>query len=69
MNEWHIGTVAAGVFFVITGVGFLLDALDLIHLRPAVVFPVAVIAIGLVIILGGSGSRTRAGSGGETEGL
>lgn len=44
--------LALGVAFVVAGVLFLLDRLDVISLRASVVLPIFLIALGVGILLG-----------------
>ncbi|HKZ30040.1 MAG TPA: DUF5668 domain-containing protein [Acidimicrobiia bacterium] len=49
------GSVVAGVFFVLVGAAFLLQELDLWDLKAIYVFPVLLIALGVAVLLGGTG--------------
>jgi membrane-bound ClpP family serine protease len=50
----------AGLIFVVLGVVFLLEQLDVFELRAAYVWPVVLIAIGVAVLLGGLSSlRSR----------
>lgn len=49
--------LAFGIGFVILGVLFLLDRLDVWDLKPSYVLPVLLIAIGVAILLGGRWKR------------
>jgi hypothetical protein len=52
--------VALGVFFVLAGVAFLLDQLDVWNLRARYFLPSVVIALGVAILIGGrTGGRAR----------
>lgn len=54
----HPGTFAAGLAFAVFGLLFLLDALDVWELRLLRLWPVLLIVIGTVIVLGArSGGR------------
>ncbi len=44
--------LALGVAFIAAGVLFLLDRLEVISLRPSVVLPILLIALGVGILLG-----------------
>jgi hypothetical protein len=59
MNDQPInrGSIVAGVFFVLVGAAFLLQELDVWDLRAAYVFPVLLIALGVAVLLGGTGRR------------
>jgi hypothetical protein len=45
-------SLVAGVVFIVLGVLFLLDQLDVLRLRASYVLPVIVIVIGLVVLIG-----------------
>jgi hypothetical protein len=49
----HPGTFVFGLLFVVFGAAYLLDVLDVWNLRPIRLWPVVLIAIGLVVALGG----------------
>jgi len=51
-----------GIFFIVAGVAFLLDRLDVWNLRVRYLAPVLLIAIGIAILLGGRGSKSSGGS-------
>jgi hypothetical protein len=53
--------LVAGLLFVALGVAFLLDALDVVSLRGAYVWPVALIVIGLAVLWGGLTSSRKGG--------
>jgi hypothetical protein len=50
-------TAATGVFFVLAGVVFLLDGLEVISVGAAWLWPVLLIALGAAMVLAGRGSR------------
>jgi ABC-type antimicrobial peptide transport system permease subunit len=51
-----------GLIFVVLGVVFLLEQLDVFELRAAYVWPVVLIAVGIAVLLGGLSSlRGREG--------
>jgi hypothetical protein len=54
--------LVAGILFVALGVAFLLDALDVVSLKGAYVWPVALILIGLAVLWGGLTSSRRRGT-------
>lgn len=56
MKEFHIPTLAMGVFFVLAGGAFLLEALDVWNLRVRHVWPLVLIGFGVAIV---AGSLTR----------
>lgn len=47
------GSLAAGVFFVLAGVAFLLERLDVFDLSLRVLAPVLLIALGIAVLVGG----------------
>lgn len=61
MNDrtYHPGSIIWGLIFVVLGVLFLLDQLDVIDLRAAYIFPVVLIVIGATFLVSGAASRRR----------
>jgi hypothetical protein len=58
-------SLIAGFVFIVLGVLFLLDQLDVLRLRASYVLPVIVIVIGLVVLIGALSPfwrRSRTGS-------
>lgn len=53
--RFHRGSLIAGIFFVIMGVVFLFDQLDVIDLRPGLVWPLLLIGFGVGVLAGGVG--------------
>ncbi len=51
--------VVMGVFFLVAGVAFLLDRLDVWNLRVRYLLPVLLIALGIAVLIGGRPSRTK----------
>ena len=51
--------VVMGVFFIVAGVAFLLDRLDVWNLRVRYLLPVLLIALGIAVLVGGRPPRTR----------
>lgn len=51
-----------GIFFIVAGVAFLLDRLDVWNLRVRYLAPVLLIALGVAVLLGGRGPRSSGGS-------
>ena len=49
------GSIIAGVFFILIGAAFLLQELELWDLKAVYVFPVLLIALGVAVLLGGTG--------------
>lgn len=47
-----------GVFFLVAGVAFLLDRLDVWNLRVRYLLPVLLIALGIGVLIGGRPTRT-----------
>jgi hypothetical protein len=52
MDGLNRTSLVAGFVFLVLGVLFLLDQLDVLRLRASYVLPVIVIVIGLVVVLG-----------------
>lgn len=50
--------VVMGVFFLVAGVAFLLDRLDVWNLRVRYLLPVLLIALGIGVLIGGRPTRT-----------
>jgi hypothetical protein len=46
----HPGTFVAGVVFVIAGLAYLLEAFDVWDVRPGRLWPILLIAVGVVIL-------------------
>jgi hypothetical protein len=61
MNDrtWHTGSVVWGLIFIVLGVLFLLEQLDVFDLRAAYIFPVVLIVIGVTVLVGGTLFRRR----------
>lgn len=61
MNDrtYHRGAVIWGLIFVVLGVLFLLDQLEVIDLRAAYILPVVLIVIGAVFLVSGAATRRR----------
>ena len=57
MNDQPVnrGSVVAGVVFILIGTAFLLQELDLWELKAVYVFPALLIALGIAVLLGGTG--------------
>jgi hypothetical protein len=55
----HPGTFVAGIVFMIVGLAYLLAALDVWEVRVWRLWPLFVIAIGLVILIGGTQFRRK----------
>jgi len=53
MSQIDRGAVLIGSLFIIAGVLFLLEALDVFTMRPGLLWPILVIGFGLGIALGG----------------
>lgn len=49
----HLDTLISGLLFIVIGTAFLLDALDVWTIRIERLWPVALVAVGLAILLGG----------------
>lgn len=51
------GSLTAGVVFVIVGLAFLLESLDIWQIAPEVLWPSLLIAVGGTLLIGGPGKR------------
>jgi hypothetical protein len=58
-RTFHRGSVIWGLIFIVLGVLFLLDQLDVIDLRAAYILPVVLIVIGATFLVSGAASRRR----------
>jgi hypothetical protein len=61
MNDrtYHRGSVVWGLIFIVLGVLFLLDQLDVFDLKAAYIFPVVLIVIGATFLVSGAAARRR----------
>lgn len=61
MNDrtYHRGSVIWGLIFIVLGVLFLLDQLDVLDLKAAYIFPVVLIVIGATFLVSGAAARRR----------
>lgn len=62
MNDvrgYNRAALVAGLIFVVLGVVFLLEQLDVFELRAAYVWPLVLIAVGVAVLLGGLASLRR----------
>jgi hypothetical protein len=57
MNGLDRGAIVIGVLFIGAGVMFLLEALDVLTLRPGVLWPIVVIGFGLGVAFGSKPNR------------
>lgn len=55
----HPGTFVAGIVFMLVGAAYLLHALDVWNVRVWRLWPVFVIALGVVVLVGGLQARRR----------
>ena len=55
----HPGTFVAGIVFMLVGAAYLLHALDVWNVRVWRLWPVFVIALGVVVLIGGMQARRR----------
>ncbi len=55
----HAAPLAAGLLFVLIGVGLLLDAVDVVRMDLTLLWPVALIVVGLVMLLRQVGTAGR----------
>jgi membrane protein DedA with SNARE-associated domain len=60
-RTFHTGSVVWGLIFIVLGVLFLLDQLDVIDLRAVYILPVVLIVIGAAVLLSGAASRRKPG--------
>lgn len=58
MREFHTPTLAMGIFFVLAGGAFLLEALDVWNLRVRHVWPLLLIGFGVALVAGSLGRHT-----------
>jgi len=58
-RDFHRGSVIWGLIFIVLGVLFLLDQLDVFDLKAAYIFPVVLIVIGAVFLVSGAAFRRR----------
>ncbi len=49
----HAGALAMGIFFVLAGTAFLLEALDVWDLRPRHIWPMVLIGLGVAVLFAG----------------
>jgi membrane-bound ClpP family serine protease len=56
VRSYNRAALVAGLIFVVLGVVFLLEQLDVFELRAAFVWPVVLIVIGVAVLLGGLSS-------------
>ncbi len=47
------GALTAGVFFIVVGIAFLLDELDVWELTPSIIWPSLLVVLGAAVLLGG----------------
>jgi hypothetical protein len=60
LRGYNRTALIAGLIFVVLGVVFLLEQLDVFDLRAAYVWPIVLIAVGVAVLLGGLSSlRSR----------
>jgi hypothetical protein len=55
----HPGTFVAGIVFMLVGAAYLLHALDVWNVRVWRLWPVGVIALGVVVLIGGIQAHRR----------
>jgi hypothetical protein len=68
-RELHRGSLAAGLVFVIIGIAFLLEALDVWDIEPEVLWPSVLIAIGAALLIGAPIERKPPPPPPDTSGL
>jgi hypothetical protein len=57
-KELNRGSLAAGVAFIVIGLAFLLEALNVWDIKPEVLWPSTLIAIGGALLIGAPTRRT-----------
>ena len=57
--KYHLGTMIAGLFFMIMGSLFLLDELNVIDLQAKVIWPAMLIGLGAAVVAGSLPGRVR----------
>lgn len=62
----HPGTFAAGLLFMAIGIAYILEAFEVWEVRLGRFWPVVLIVVGAVVILGGRESSGPNGDGGDT---
>jgi membrane protein DedA with SNARE-associated domain len=60
--DFHRGSLIWGLIFIVLGVLFLLDQLDVLDLKAAYILPVVLIVIGVTFLISGAASRRRPSS-------
>lgn len=50
-EQFSPGTAVVGLLFIALGTLFLLDELDVLHLRPALVLPILLIGLGVGVLV------------------
>jgi hypothetical protein len=58
-REYHRGPILWGLIFIVLGVLFLLDQLDVLDLKAAYILPVVLIVIGAAFLLSGAASHRK----------
>jgi len=58
-GSYNRGAVIWGLIFVVLGVLFLLDQLEVINLKAAYILPVVLIVIGVTFLISGAATRRR----------
>ena len=56
-RDFHRGSLIWGLLFIVLGVLFLLDQLDVLDLKAAYILPVVLIVIGATFLVSGAASR------------
>ena len=57
--RYRLGTMIAGLFFVVMGTLFLLDELDVIDMQAKVIWPAMLIGLGAAVVAGSVPGRAR----------
>jgi hypothetical protein len=58
-REFHRGSIVWGLIFIVLGVLFLLDQLDVLDLKAVYILPVVLIVIGATFLVSGAISHRR----------
>lgn len=59
MDSWNRTALIAGLLYVVIGIIFLLDSLDIVEVRAAVVLPLLIIGLGVAVLWGGLFRESR----------
>jgi hypothetical protein len=59
VDSWNRTALIAGLLYVVIGIIFLLDSLDIVEVRAAVVLPLLIIGLGVAVLWGGLFRESR----------